>query len=92
MKVNKMNKAKYWIAGSGFNKQLHRIDGPAVEAVDGNDAWYLYGKWVARPRARYFQGGLYKDLMGLTHLNYKGMLMLTAYIKAKFQYEQATVE
>jgi hypothetical protein len=26
------------------NKELHRLDGPAIEALDGYKAWYINGK------------------------------------------------
>ena len=44
-----MNKF-YYLDGSILNKedhskQLHRVDGPAIEWADGDKSWYLNGKY-----------------------------------------------
>jgi hypothetical protein len=35
----------YWFAGSGAERKLHRLDGPAVEYTTGSRAWFQNGQW-----------------------------------------------
>lgn len=34
---------KYWEDSDG---RLHRINGPAVERLDGSHDWYIHGRWL----------------------------------------------
>ena len=31
-----------------INDRLHRLDGPAIEYANGQNVWYLYGKWISK--------------------------------------------
>jgi hypothetical protein len=39
--IDKNGTKRWWLKG-----RLHRIDGPAVEYLEGNRFWWFYGDWL----------------------------------------------
>lgn len=73
---------KRWHLKSG---KLHREDGPAIEAANGNKEWYLNGKRHRKdgPAIEYAAGGKVWYLYGLRMSEYDFNLRMKEFIKFK---------
>lgn len=62
-----------WYLGSSFNKIYHRMDGPAVEFINGTKEWYVYGELhrIDGPAVEWASGDKYWYINGynITRIN-----------------------